>query len=96
MTTLPPPYNRHGPGMRGDAMQTYCFVVDPVSDRDEKAIRSVIANHELHAKAARLRNRAGIAFLEVVVAEERLMERICHLAALQTGRAIPYQPWRPA
>lgn len=96
MTAPSRPYNKSGRCVRGDAMQTYCFVVDPVSDRDEKAIRSVILHHQIHAKAARLRNRAGKACLEVVVADANEMSRIAHLATLISGRKVAYEPWRQA
>jgi hypothetical protein len=76
-------------------MQTYCYVIKPVTDRDEKAIRNVIVGQQIHAKVARLKGKDGMAFLEVVVPDKNEMDRIINLSAMISGRRLAYTEWRP-
>lgn len=74
-------------------MQTHCYIIKPVTERDVKSIRSVIVGHQIHAKSAALKD-AGSLYMEVVVAEPNEMSRIVELAALISGRKVAYKERR--
>lgn len=72
-------------------VQSYCFMVDGLSDDEIRMLRLVLASESLMAKAAVLRIVAGVSQMEIVVDCENTMKYIAEQFKKRSKRKLTYR-----